>query len=128
MTEEDADPQFAQGVFGQAADIVTTNTGPIVRRLNAAWMCFHKAFLHDMPTDECREVFMRIVEGLKGAEPSTEEEEEEAVSAVGATILAMSDERAGEIAQWVRELDSLLRGWCEANDPHQIQPHLPEEA
>lgn len=126
MTEQDSDPRFAQGVFGQAADIVATNTGSIARRLNAAWMCFHKAFLDDMPTDQCRELFTRIMDGLKGAEPVGEEEE--LVSAVGATILAMSDERAGEIAQWVRELDSLLKGWCEAGDQNPIPPQLPDEA
>lgn len=116
MSEKDPDPRYAQGVFGQAADIVGTNTGPIARRLNAAWMRFHSTFLYDMPTDECREAFTRIMDGLKGAAPSMEKDEETVdVGEVATIILAMSDEQAGEIAQWIKELDSLLKDWCKAN-------------
>ncbi len=119
MTEKDPGTQYAHKVFSEAADIVATGPGPITDRLHAAWMRFHPTFLRDMPTDECRELFTRIMKGLKGMGPLMEKDEE-TVGAVEATILAMSDERAGEIAQWITELDALLESWCRANNPNPI--------
>ena len=121
MTEKDSGTQYAHGVFSEAADIVATGPGPITDRLHAAWTRFHPTFLRDMPTDECRKLFTSIMEGLKGMGPLMEKDGETvAVGSVGATILAMSDERAREIAQWIRELDALLESWCRANNPNPI--------
>ncbi len=121
MTEKDSGTQYAHGVFSEAADIVATGPGPITDRLHAAWMRFHPTFLRDMPTDECRKLFTCIMEGLKGMGPLMEKDGETvAVGSVEATILAMSDERAREIAQWIRELDALLESWCRANNPNPI--------
>ncbi len=123
MSEKDPGTQYAHKVFSEAADIVATGPGPITDRLHAAWMRFHPTFLRDMPTDECRKLFTRIMEGLKGMGPLTEKDGKTvAVGSVEATILAMSDERAREIAQWVRELDALLESWCRANNPITVPP------